>query len=77
MKTTLPMPAKGDLIETFPIRFADGRTMHGELYRTERRSGRRVLVRDQPGGTVLFDTDDSYDVANATAKLDEWLEGQQ
>lgn len=76
MTTTRPPPAAADLIETFPIAFADGRTYEGTLYRTERRSGRRVLVREVPGGPVLFDSDDCFDSGNVRAKLETWLSGQ-
>ncbi len=75
MKTTLLPPAAADLIETFPITFTDGRTYEGTLYRTARRSGRRVLVRERPGGPVLWDSDDCYDSANVRAKLEQWLAG--
>ena len=73
--TTATMPGTGDLIETFPIQFTDGRTYEGALYRTSRRSGRRVLVREVPGGPVLWDSDDCYDSANVRAKLEQWLAG--
>lgn len=62
-----------DLIETFPIEFADGRKFHGELYRTARNGGRRVQVREKAFSPILFDTDDCYDVANVRAKLEEWI----
>lgn len=68
--TTFPT---GELIEAFPIRLQSGATYHATLHRTERRSGRRVVVRESPAGRVLFDTDDCYDLANCTAKLDAWL----
>lgn len=73
MTTTRP----GELIEAFPIRLENGTIYHATLHRTERRTGRRIVVRDQPGGVVLFDTDDCYDVSNATAKLDAWLAGTE
>ncbi len=79
MITTLTLTT-GPLIEEFPIALPDGRRWHGALYRHAgphaRRSGRRIVVRDQPGGAVLFDTDESYDFANAHNRLELWLRSQ-
>lgn len=36
-----------------------------------RTTGRRVVVEDR-AGTVQFDTDDCYDIANACDKVDCW-----
>lgn len=74
MKTTV-MPTVGDPIDTFHIRTDHGMELNGELYATRRRGGRRVIVREMPGGAVLFDTDDCYDASNALNKLDQWLTG--
>jgi hypothetical protein len=72
MTTTMPKP--GELIEVFDITTPTGTTLRGHLHRTERRSGRRVIVRDA-GGAVLWDSDDCYDVANVRNKLETWLSG--
>lgn len=66
----------GLLIEQFPITLSDGRVWQGFLHRTERRTGRRIVVRDAEGGT-LFDTSDQYDLGNATNRLDLWLAEQE
>jgi hypothetical protein len=75
--TATAAPPLGPLVEEFPITFPDGRTMHGAVHRTNsRKSGRRVVVRDEPGGTVLFDTDECYDSGNAHHKLTAWVAAQ-
>lgn len=71
--TTTAIRPTGDLIETFDITFADGRVYHACLHRTERRSGRRVLVREYPGGPLLWDSDDCFDSGNVRARLEAWL----
>lgn len=62
------------LIEKFEIKLPS-RTLQGELYQTaSRASGRRILVKEN--GATVFDTDDCYNVANASNRLDLWLADQ-
>ncbi len=63
----------GDLIETFGITLPGGATLTASLHRTDRRSGRRVLVREYPGGPLLWDSDDCHAAGNVRAKLEQWL----
>lgn len=66
----------GRKIEDFNITLPDGRVWVGSLYahlsENARRGGRRIVVRDLDGA-VLFDTDEAYDLGNATNALDLWL----
>lgn len=63
----------GPKVETFPITFRDGSRLTATLHQTgARRSGRRIVVRNGDG-LVVFDTDEQYDLGNATAVLDLWL----
>lgn len=63
----------GPVAEQFPIMLADGTELYGSVHKTSaRRSGRRIQVRDN-AGKVLFDSDDCFDLSNATNKLDHWL----
>lgn len=78
MKTRTTTWPLGKLIEEFPITFASGRVLVGSLYgSTSRQSGRRIVVREKTGGTVLFDTDECHDASNAVARLDAWLVCQE
>lgn len=69
----------GELVRDYPMVLADGRTVHIAEHRhyggCVRPSGRRVVVRDEPNGTVLFDTDECYDRANAAERVNAWLAG--
>lgn len=58
------------LIEVFTIDVPD-RNFIGELHRTSRRTGRRIVVKEY--GETVYDTDDCYDLANATNKLEHWI----
>ncbi len=69
------MPIYG-LIETFPIKMPDGSEWIGGLFRTARRTGRRIVVWSE-AGVELFDTGDQYDLGNATNALDLWLVEQE
>lgn len=74
---TATQDAPGALVEEFPITLPDGRVLHAALHRsTSRKVGRRIVVREEPGGAVLFDTDDCYDSGNAHHKLTTWLATQ-
>lgn len=66
----------GHLIEEFPIKLRNGRTLKGMLYQTARATGRRLKVIDPAGAEAaepVFDSDDCYDLGNATNKLDFWI----
>ncbi len=64
-----------NLVETFPIRLPDGREVTGSLLKTgSRPGGRRIVVHNDKG--LLYDTDDCYDVGNASNKLEHWLRAQ-
>lgn len=64
------------LLERFPIAPPGSPPLRGELYATRSRpGGRRVVVRDA-AGLILLDTDDCYDLGNATNRLDLWLEAK-
>lgn len=40
-------------------------------YQTQRRTGVRIQI-ECPPGTVVYDTDDCYDMGNAVAQADEY-----
>ncbi len=71
----------GELVRQGPQVLADGRTVYIAEYRHHgpdaRPSGRRIVVKDEPNGTVLFDTDECYDRANAADKVNQWLASQE
>jgi hypothetical protein len=71
MKTpTWPL---GPIVEEFPITLPDGAILHGSLYRVpSRRTGRRIVVRDD-AGEIVADTDECYDLGNATFRANELL----
>ena len=51
----------------------------GLIYPTNSRaSGRRIEIRDtSPAGTILWDSGDQYDLANAVNEMDNWLAAQE
>jgi hypothetical protein len=63
------------LVERFVIHTTPERC--GELWKPvgpfTRASARRIVVRELTGGPVIFDTDECYDVGNASNKLELWL----
>lgn len=61
------------LIESFPITLPDGTVLYGTLLGTQRRGGRRIIVKDYRGA-MLFDSDDAHDLASAMNSLDHWLD---
>lgn len=64
----------GFLIEEFPIKLRNGRTLKGLLTQTHRATGRRLRVVDPAGAAEpVFDSGDCYDLGNATNKLDFWI----
>jgi len=63
----------GQLIETVPVR--DSR-LTVSSYRTGRRSGRRLVVRNEHG-IICFDTDECYDLGNAVNAVDLWLQSPE
>jgi len=80
MSTAIKSWPLGPLVEHFDITLPDGRRWQGSVYRhhgpNPRWSGRRIVVRETPGGPVLFDTDEQYDLSNAINALDNWLAAQ-
>lgn len=66
-----------ELVERFLVTPEEGPALCGELFRplgpNANRGRRRIVVRELTGGPTLFDTDDCYDLGNATNKLDLWL----
>lgn len=71
-------PPRGRLIEKFQIKFPDGRTLDARLHvgdSTPPVRSRRIVVYDQ-AGTRVYDTDDCYDLGNATNELDLWIAEQ-
>lgn len=69
-------PNAGLLLETFEITPYAGPRLVGSVFRTgSRASGRRVRVHGTgPAPALLFDSDDCYDLGNATHALDAWLD---
>lgn len=67
------------LVERFPIHTDP--PLVGEVWRPAgpraRPSGRLIVVRRTIDGPVIYSTDDCYDLANATSKLDCWLSEQE
>lgn len=65
---------KYKLKDSFDIPSPDGSTWKAQVWQCPHRStGRRIQVRNY-AGEGLFDSDDCYDIANARAALDNWLE---
>lgn len=65
-----------DLRNVFPVGmpiddFSVG-GLRATLYRTPRRTGRRIILRDAHQ-RVCFDTDECYDVGNATNAIELWV----
>ncbi len=42
------------------------------VYETRRPGGRRIRI-ERPDGTVLYDTDDCFDLGNAIHTAEEWV----
>ena len=66
------------LLETFAVTVPgqpEGTVFRGELWATARQGGRRIRVV-AAGGSILFDSDDCYDLGNACNGLDLWLQAQ-
>lgn len=73
MPTDLSRRSGYYLREKFEITPRTGPTLFGTVWKTPgRNSGRRIQVHDAEG-VELFDTDDCYDIGNATNRLDLWL----
>lgn len=73
MPTDLSRRAYYRFVERFEINPPSGPTLFGTIWKTPyRNTGRRIQVHDADGAE-LFDTDDCYDIANATNRLDLWL----
>lgn len=71
--TVYPGPGQYRLIEKFPITFPDGTVWEGTLWSTPSSShGRRIQVRTLDGAG-LWDSDNSFCIANVTNALDNWL----
>lgn len=70
MTETLTRP--GPLVERVAFRLKSGTRCTLSVHSTHRKGGRRLIVRDD-GEKVLADTDDQFDMANASNRLDELL----
>lgn len=61
------------LVTSHKITSDAGEALTLEVYGTRHRpSGRRIIVRRTDSGILMYDTDDCYDIANASNKLELW-----
>ncbi len=65
-----------DPIQEIPVARPDGCTLYFRVYRTDRPSGRRIIITDG-FGEPLHSTDDAYDLGNAISSACDWLNANQ